>query len=151
MQIRFCLAWLGSSAPNSKSFKLDGARTLFGEYVERISKFAPCQVSATVRSEARKAGVKAWVCERGEGAKEFSSEELAKAFEKLMISGMRELDIVIGGADGFSRQDLDDLKPDLTWSFGRLTLPHELAAVVASEQIYRAFTIIHKTPYHLGH
>jgi 23S rRNA (pseudouridine1915-N3)-methyltransferase len=32
-----------------------------------------------------------------------------------------------------------------------MTLPHELAAVVASEQIYRAFTIMQGLPYHLGH
>jgi 23S rRNA (pseudouridine1915-N3)-methyltransferase len=32
-----------------------------------------------------------------------------------------------------------------------MTLPHELAAVVAAEQIYRAFTILHRQPYHSGH
>ena len=32
-----------------------------------------------------------------------------------------------------------------------MTLPHELAAVVATEQIYRALTILHHKPYHSGH
>ncbi|MBI4115053.1 MAG: 23S rRNA (pseudouridine(1915)-N(3))-methyltransferase RlmH [Candidatus Omnitrophica bacterium] len=37
------------------------------------------------------------------------------------------------------------------WSFGPLTLPHEIAAVVASEQIYRAWTLIRKFSYHSEH
>jgi len=36
-------------------------------------------------------------------------------------------------------------------AFGRITLPHELAAVVAAEQIYRALTILAGHPYHTGH
>ncbi len=35
-------------------------------------------------------------------------------------------------------------------SFGRMTLPHELARVVLTEQIYRALTIIRNMPYHHG-
>jgi len=34
-------------------------------------------------------------------------------------------------------------------SFSQMTLPHELALIVLSEQIYRAFTIAQKIPYHL--
>ena len=36
-------------------------------------------------------------------------------------------------------------------SFGRITLPHELARAVAAEQIYRALTILAGHPYHSGH
>ena len=43
------------------------------------------------------------------------------------------------------------LRPDLLWSLGPMTLPHELAAIIAAEQIYRAFTILHHLPYHAGH
>ena len=152
MEIRFHLYWLKSRRLNSKSFKLEGARVLFDEYVSRISNFVPCQISDGIPyNEARKAGTKIWLCDKGTDAKALSSEKLAEVLEKLRDSGTRELHIAIGSADGFSKKQLDELKPDLKWSFGPVTLPHELAAVVASEQIYRAFTIIRKMPYHSGH
>ena len=152
MEIRFRLYWLESRRLNSKSFKFDGARSLFNEYVSRISNFAPCQISSAIsQDETKRAGTKIWVCDKGADAKELSSEKLAEILEKLRDSGTRELHIAIGSADGFSKMELDELKPDLRWSFGPMTLPHELAAVVSSEQIYRAFTIIRKLPYHSGH
>jgi len=68
-----------------------------------------------------------------------------------MNSGIQELQIVIGGPDGFPPKELEEMKPRLRWSFGPMTLPHELAAVVAVEQLYRAMTILHHQPYHSGH
>ncbi len=152
MEIRFRLGWVEFQDLGSKTFKLDGARSLFTDYVNRVSKFIPCQVFGSIlRDELGKTRGKIWVCDHALEAKELSSEKLAVALEKLMVSGVRQLHIVIGGPDGFSKKELDELKPDLRWSFGPMTLPHELAAVVASEQIYRAFTIIRKMPYHSGH
>jgi 23S rRNA (pseudouridine1915-N3)-methyltransferase len=57
--------------------------------------------------------------------------------------------LAIGPADGWSvaaRQ-----RADLLVSFGRLTLPHQLARVVLAEQVYRALTILAGHPYHTGH
>ena len=101
--------------------------------------------------EAAKAGTQIWICDRGPGAEILSSETLAETLERVRDSGIRKLHIVIGGPDGFSKKEIETLKPGLQWSFGPLTLPHELAAVVASEQIYRAWTIIRRLPYHSGH
>ena len=92
-----------------------------------------------------------WICDRGCGAKVLSSEELAEKLQQLLDSGISNLHVAIGGPDGFSEETLRTLKPNLRWSFGSMTLPHELAAVVASEQLYRAWTILKKHPYHLGH
>jgi 23S rRNA (pseudouridine1915-N3)-methyltransferase len=91
------------------------------------------------------------VCERRKKSQSVSSEDLAKELQKCMNSGAQVLEIVIGGPDGFTDETLDEMKPSLRWSFGPMTLPHELAAVVAAEQIYRALTILHHQPYHSGH
>jgi 23S rRNA (pseudouridine1915-N3)-methyltransferase len=55
----------------------------------------------------------------------------------------------IGPADGWSVNARD--QANLLLSFGRITLPHQLARVVLAEQVYRAFTILAGHPYHSGH
>lgn len=80
-----------------------------------------------------------------------SSEALAKKIQTFEGSGVRELEIFIGGPDGFTGEDLKRLNPDMLWCFGPLTFPHELAAILAGEQIYRAWTILRNHPYHQGH
>ena len=143
MEIEFHLGWFQTGRSAAKAFKQISAYELFSEYVRRISKFMPCRVMGTIREEVGEKGAKLWVCDSGRDAVSLTSENLAARFEKLLD--------LIGGPDGFSEADIKRLRPDLKLSFGPLTLPHELAAVVAGEQIYRALTIIHKMPYHLGH
>jgi 23S rRNA (pseudouridine1915-N3)-methyltransferase len=81
--------------------------------------------------------------------KQLSSEEFAAELARLRDSGTQVLLLGIGPADGWSAVALK--RADLTLAFGRITLPHELAAVVAGEQIYRALTILAGHPYHTGH
>ena len=152
MKIEFHLAWLKAGGSIPKAFKSTAARELFLEYVTRISKFVPCEAAGIgADGYERKSGTKIWVCQRGAGAKTPSSEEVAIGLRQLADLGVRALDIWVGGADGFSERELGRLQPDLLWSFGPLTLPHELAAVIVGEQIYRAWTIIRNQPYHLAH
>jgi len=149
MNIRFHVQWVRGDRVDQKAFKSKEAYGLFSEYLNRISKFASCSVSGGLREKGSKTGL--WVCDRSEDARTFSSEEIAQALKKICDKGARELRIVIGGPDGFSKEELNRLAPDLKWSFGPLTLPHELAAVVAGEQMYRAWTILRGLPYHMGH
>lgn len=80
---------------------------------------------------------------------QITSEDLAKAIGFFQDIGVQQLILAIGPADGWSAAALS--RADRTIAFGRITLPHELAAVVAAEQIYRALTIRAGHPYHSGH
>ena len=151
MKIVFSLGWLQRANSSRKSFKSNPAELLFKDYIARVAKFTPCEISGSFdHLFSRNSHVKLWLCERSQ-AKMLSSQEIATNLEKILQSGCKELWIGIGGADGFKEAEISKLKPDLKWSFGPLTLPHELAAVLASEQIYRAWTILRHTPYHSEH
>ncbi len=146
MNIRFCLDW-----GRSLRFKSKEASALFSEYVGRIKHFEAIAVSGFDKKEEKAPGSVRWICHRETRSKPLSSEDLSQEIAKLHNRGTRTLQIIIGGPDGFTEADLALMKPDLVWSFGPMTLPHELATIVASEQLYRAYTILHKLPYHSKH
>jgi 23S rRNA (pseudouridine1915-N3)-methyltransferase len=77
----------------------------------------------------------------------WTSEAFAGRLDAWRGAGM-PLAFVIGGSHGLAN-DLLERATD-TWSLGPLTLPHELARVVAYEQLYRGFTILNHMPYHKG-
>jgi 23S rRNA (pseudouridine1915-N3)-methyltransferase len=83
------------------------------------------------------------------GGKLLTSEEFSAELGRGQVAGIQLAVIAIGPADGWS--PVAKKRADLALSFGRITLPHELAAVVAAEQIYRALTILAGHPYHSGH
>ena len=81
--------------------------------------------------------------------KQFSSEELARWLRRMRDQGQQRIVFAIGPADGWSESER--ARATLLLSLGPMTLPHELARVVLSEQVYRAFTILAGHPYHAGH
>ena len=78
--------------------------------------------------------------------KTFSSEEFSKQLEEASIKGYSTLTFIIGGSLGLA--PVVKNRANLSVSFGRLTLPHQLMRLVLVEQIYRAFTIQQGSPYH---
>ena len=78
--------------------------------------------------------------------KTLSSEEFSKQLEEASIKGFSTLTFIIGGSLGLA-QDVKN-RANLSVSFGRLTLPHQLMRLVLVEQIYRSFTIQQGSPYH---
>lgn len=110
-----------------------------GESVERVKSVEADRIRDALRPEDR------WVMmdERGRA---MTSPEWAHRFEAWMNEGQKGVSFVIGGPSG--------LHPDLLragherWTLSKLTLPHRVARLVLFEQVYRAFTILHKTPYH---
>jgi 23S rRNA (pseudouridine1915-N3)-methyltransferase len=83
------------------------------------------------------------------GGQQLSSPEIAAMLKSLQENGIQELTLAIGPPDGWSPAARS--RADRLIAFGKITLPHELALVVASEQIYRALTIQAGHPYHGGH
>ena len=80
--------------------------------------------------------------ERGQ---EWNTVELAERFASWLQEG-RDLSLLVGGPDGLDaicRQRAEQL-----WSLSRLTLPHPLVRVVVAEQLYRAWSLLHRHPYH---
>ena len=157
MKLRF--VWVGKtrSAP---------IRSLLDDYLGRLTKFAP--VSVTVAREAAAsdsdstravqiegeellARIKAdgLVVVLDEGGRQMSSRELADYLETQMQSGTKQITFVVGGHAGVHSSVKK--RANLALSLGRMTLTHEMARVLLTEQVYRAFTIIKRHPYHLGH
>lgn len=85
-----------------------------------------------------------------ERGKSPTSREIAQHFARLRDDGVGASYIVIGGADGFEPSIVKQLSPGriTKWSFGNQTWPHKMVRVMAAEQIYRALSILAKTPYH---
>ena len=79
--------------------------------------------------------------------KSLDSVGFAKFIEKERQEGFgRDLVFVIGGSNGLGKKVL--ARSDYALSFGKMTYPHQLMRLILAEQIYRAFRIINKEPYH---
>ena len=80
------------------------------------------------------------------GGENVSSEKFSEIIDRAYASGNDTVSLIIGGSRGVS----DDIKriADKRISFGKVTYPHRLMRLIATEQIYRAFTIINNLPYH---
>lgn len=80
-----------------------------------------------------------------EHGKSVGSTELASMLNQWQEEA-RNVDLVIGGADGLHK----DIKQtaDKLISLSNLTLPHAMVRVLLAEQLYRAWTITQNHPYH---
>jgi 23S rRNA (pseudouridine1915-N3)-methyltransferase len=146
--VRLHIAWIGrtKSAP---------IQSLTAEYLKRLSRFAACEAQELlsedallkqVEKSARTRPVLVLLDSRG---RQLSSEEFADFLEHHQSHGTQELLFAVGPADGWSDGTRQAAKTVI--SFGKITLPHELARVVLLEQLYRGFTILKGHPYHSGH
>lgn len=131
--------------------KLDYARIGVDEYLSRLKPFVPTETNFIKASskdgkqllERSKTMFRVVLDERGEHV---DSRQLARKLGEWELHGKRDAALIIGGADGHN----DDLRQAAgwLWSLSRLTLQHELALLVALEQLYRAYSIKSGLPYH---
>ena len=78
--------------------------------------------------------------------KNLPSTELANVFKNWQGNRVKEVCMLIGGADGVDENISKNV--DLTISLSNMTFPHMLARIILVEQIYRSETIINNHPYH---
>jgi 23S rRNA (pseudouridine1915-N3)-methyltransferase len=74
------------------------------------------------------------------------SEAFAARIARWRDDGRKSLTFVIGGADGLG--EAVQARAQETFSFGAMTMPHQLVRILLLEQIYRAATILSGHPYH---
>ncbi|MEK6303992.1 MAG: 23S rRNA (pseudouridine(1915)-N(3))-methyltransferase RlmH [Acidobacteriota bacterium] len=153
MKLRF--VWIGKT-------KRLPIKELVGEYLERVARFAPVEV--TELRDRNEVGSDPRVILEKEGAdilarttsdpfvvvldekgRQLDSIKLAELIEKHRLVGTKQITFVIGGHGGIS--DVVRNRANFVLSLSRMTLTHELARVLLIEQVYRAFTIIHDLPY----
>ena len=81
-----------------------------------------------------------------ENGEQLSSIDFSNFIENKMITSTKTLVFILGSAYGLSK----NLKDFSTFkiSFSKMTFSHEIARLIAIEQIFRAITIINNHPYH---
>ena len=146
--MRLHIAWIGRT-------KSPPIQSLTAEYLKRLSRFGACQgqelpsEAALLKLLENKHRTRPMLVLLDSRGRQLSSEEIANFLEYHQSHNTQELLFAIGPADGWS--DATRKAADTILSFGKITLPHELARVVLLEQLYRGFTILKGHPYHGGH
>jgi 23S rRNA (pseudouridine1915-N3)-methyltransferase len=153
MKLRF--VWVGKT----KSVPM---RAMVGDYVDRIRKFTAVEVTELRdRKDAgndprrlidkegeeilSRIGETPCLIALDERGRELDSRALAALIQKHQLAGTRQIAFAVGGYGGLSEGVRK--RADLVLALSRMTLTHELARVLLTEQVYRAFTIIHDLPY----
>ena len=77
---------------------------------------------------------------------EFRSVEYADWLQKRMNSGVKRLVFIIGGPYGFSPEVYSRSNEKI--SLSKMTFSHQIIRAIFTEQLYRAFSILHNSPYH---
>lgn len=133
--------------------KLAFARAGVEEYVQRVQPFS--QLSVEYLKSSNRETESALLLRRSEGmfrlvlderGGQFTSRQFAQKIADWEHRNVKTVALIIGGADGHS----SELRQSADWlmALSKFTLQHELALVVAMEQIYRAYSIKAGTPYH---
>jgi 23S rRNA (pseudouridine1915-N3)-methyltransferase len=152
--VKLHFVWIGKTRNRA-------CAALIADYLGRIKHFVQCEVSELkeqtgadekrmVAAESRKliSAIERddFVALLDEKGGEFDSPQFAEFIVKRQQAGAKRLAFVIGGFAGVS----DEVKQraHVRLSLSRMTLTHELARVVLTEQVYRAFTLLAGSPYH---
>ncbi len=147
--------------------KDSGERELFDRYHKRFDQsgrsvsLGPLTIIELPESRAMETGIRksdeaARLCKAAAAAdirialdetgRQEPSVDFANRLAKLRDGGAGTLAFLIGGPDGHGPEALNSAT--IVLSLGPMTLPHGLARVILTEQLYRATTILSGHPYH---
>ncbi len=77
--------------------------------------------------------------------KPWTTPQLAKQIEAWKMDG-RNVSLLVGGPEGLSQKCQQAASQ--WWSLSPLTLPHPMVRVIATEALYRAWSVTQNHPYH---
>ena len=157
MNIKFI--WVGKT-------KNSAIKALLSDYQKRIRHWASYEV-VEIRDLSKEKGLSApelvareadelakHIPEQGrlvaldEAGTQWTSGNFARWLEFEQNNGTRVITFVIGGPEGLSKKISG--RAHVLLSMGAMTWTHDMCRVLLLEQIYRAFCIIHRIPYHKG-
>ena len=87
-----------------------------------------------------------WVVILDIQGKAFPSEKFAEKIGSWNESGRPRVNFVVGSS--FGLDESVKRRANAAISFSPMTFPHQLAVLILSEQVYRAFRILRGEPYH---
>ena len=150
--MKFRFIWPGKT-------KDEHLRALIDEYLKRLQRFVRCEVVETrevpvadpahIEKQSRRLldaiPASSLMILLDVHGREWSSTELADELRRWENDSVKEVAIVIGGPGGIGSEV--SARAQKRWLLSRLTLTHEMARVLAVEQLYRACTINRGLPY----
>jgi len=81
-----------------------------------------------------------------EHGKMMTTLQLSDFLQQRTNAGTRQLVLLIGGAFGLDPVILQ--RAQLKLSLSSLTFPHQLVRLILTEQLYRAYSVLHNEKYH---
>jgi len=75
----------------------------------------------------------------------WSTQQLAQSLQQWQLE-RQDMSLLMGGPDGLS--DTCIHSAERIWSLSPLTLPHALVRIIVAEQLYRAWSLLNRHPYH---
>lgn len=124
------------------------------EYQKRLRRCADVSLHTDAKDRGQEKN-SAHLLDRSEGAfrialdergESWTTEQFSKCVESWQLEGVKNVALLIGGADGHTAALRE--KADHVLCLSKFTLQHELALVVLLEQIYRVHTVMRGEPYH---
>jgi 23S rRNA (pseudouridine1915-N3)-methyltransferase len=147
---------LAAITPRKLKAKSSPAEAIFQDFLARAARYIPAESqlfdseAALLESAERRPNQPAAALILFDSAGDpLTSPQFAESIRRLRDTSTPRIVFAIGPADGWSPAAL--ARAQQVVSFGRITLPHELARAIMAEQVYRALTILAGHPYHSGH